>query len=342
MKSFLEYIDESRGSSNINKDIILSYVIEKYGKKFDIDDARSYIVEFNPKIPAIYVIDTGNKSWYPNTVIDTNKVKSQFEKEFPDKLQTLYDQKLSWTRNENILLGYYFQYKNIGTATRLKFFINQFKYNRSVKVFTEFPEDLGVLKLKEVKKSNACSTEVVTYRGPKDSFDFSSLSTTGMNIIFIKKDGSRRSMRCTQNLAIIPQEKHPKGIGTGSTADLKKVFDLDIQEWRSFKVDTVIDAEPLKDDNSLKDIDFSALHTTGMQVTFIKKDGTKRVMLCTTNVSALPDQYQPLGDDSVQPNINVKRVFDLEKKGWRSFNIDSVIDTKPLERFKFNKLIKSL
>lgn len=71
-------------------------------------------------------------------------------------------------------------------------------------------------------------------------FDFSALSKNGMVVTFIKKDGTERVMRCTTNLNNVPSEKHPKGTGTGSTETVKKVFDLDKQEWRSFRVDSVI------------------------------------------------------------------------------------------------------
>lgn len=76
-------------------------------------------------------------------------------------------------------------------------------------------------------------------------FDFSALSSTGMIVTFIKKDGTERIMRCTTNLGNVPVEKHPKGTGTGSTSSVKKVFDLDKQEWRSFRIDSVISVASL-------------------------------------------------------------------------------------------------
>ena len=82
-------------------------------------------------------------------------------------------------------------------------------------------------------------------------FDFSALSTSGMIITFLKKDGSERVMRCTTNLSMIPAEKHPKGEKTISEGEEKKVetakrvFDLEKQEWRSFRYDSVISASSL-------------------------------------------------------------------------------------------------
>lgn len=52
-------------------------------------------------------------------------------------------------------------------------------------------------------------------------------------ITFTKKDGTVRKMRCTRNVALIPEDFHPKG----STSDITgaiRAFDLDKNEWRSF------------------------------------------------------------------------------------------------------------
>lgn len=82
-------------------------------------------------------------------------------------------------------------------------------------------------------------------------FDFSALSTSGLIVTFLKKDGSERVMRCTTNLDMIPAEKHPKGDKPISESAEKKVetakrvFDLEKQEWRSFRYDSVIAVSPL-------------------------------------------------------------------------------------------------
>lgn len=62
-----------------------------------------------------------------------------------------------------------------------------------------------------------------------------------------------------------------------------------------------------------------------LRVTFTKKDGTERVMLCTTNpdiISSLIVEYS--GAREIAKNPDVARVFDLEKNEWRSFRYDSV------------------
>ncbi len=60
------------------------------------------------------------------------------------------------------------------------------------------------------------------------------------------------------------------------------------------------------------------------EVTFIKKDGTERTMICTTDSNKIPEDKQPIGESKVKENMDILRVYDLENEGWRSFRIDSV------------------
>ena len=59
-------------------------------------------------------------------------------------------------------------------------------------------------------------------------------------------------------------------------------------------------------------------------VTFIKKDGTERVMNCTLQAEQLP--VVELKEDSKprKESTTSLRVFDLEKTEWRSFTLKSV------------------
>ena len=62
-------------------------------------------------------------------------------------------------------------------------------------------------------------------------------------------------------------------------------------------------------------------------VTFIKKDGTKRVMNCTLDPDLLPpvvvtEDAEPKKKKAV--NENTMAVYDLEAKEWRSFTIRTV------------------
>ena len=68
----------------------------------------------------------------------------------------------------------------------------------------------------------------------------------------------------------------------------------------------------------------SILNTGPVQVTFTKKDGTERVMKCTTKWSHIPEEKQPIGESTLPENRDVLRVYDLENDGWRSFRVDGV------------------
>jgi hypothetical protein len=69
-------------------------------------------------------------------------------------------------------------------------------------------------------------------------------------------------------------------------------------------------------------------------ITFTKKDGTDRVMECTTNTDLVPlveekvhytNTDNPIDFPKVKKaNDEVMPVYDLEAKGWRSFRWDSV------------------
>jgi hypothetical protein len=69
-------------------------------------------------------------------------------------------------------------------------------------------------------------------------------------------------------------------------------------------------------------------------VTFIKVDGTKRIMKCTLN-----EQYIPHETNTNNPidfpkkvkkeNPDVLAVWDLEKEGWRSFRFDTILEIEP-------------
>jgi hypothetical protein len=61
-----------------------------------------------------------------------------------------------------------------------------------------------------------------------------------VTVTFIKKDGTERTMKCTRNLKLIPEDKHPKGVKK-ETGDVLPVFDLDKNDWRSFDLNDVVD-----------------------------------------------------------------------------------------------------
>ena len=66
-------------------------------------------------------------------------------------------------------------------------------------------------------------------------------NVNGVRVVFTKKDGTDRSMLCTLAEGKIPADKQPKtepatGTTTGSAV---RVFDVEKQEWRSFRWDAV-------------------------------------------------------------------------------------------------------
>lgn len=71
------------------------------------------------------------------------------------------------------------------------------------------------------------------------------LSENTINVTFTKKDGTSRNMHCTRDISKIPIEMHPTGTTTGtkSTSDAVQVFDMSINEWRSFKTSTLTHIE---------------------------------------------------------------------------------------------------
>ena len=60
-----------------------------------------------------------------------------------------------------------------------------------------------------------------------------------------------------------------------------------------------------------------------ISVGFTKKDGTQRQMLCTRNMSVIPQDKHPKGSGKAKaPHLIV--AFDLDKGEWRSFDEESV------------------
>ena len=61
-----------------------------------------------------------------------------------------------------------------------------------------------------------------------------------VSVLFEKKDGTERSMRCTLNSIVIPEDKRPKGTDERVANDsVLPVFDIDIMEWRSFRLSSL-------------------------------------------------------------------------------------------------------
>lgn len=59
-------------------------------------------------------------------------------------------------------------------------------------------------------------------------------------------------------------------------------------------------------------------------VTFTKRDGSSREMVCTQNPSLIPSDQMPSGG-AKSVNRNTIAVYDLENDGWRQIRYDSVL-----------------
>jgi len=62
-----------------------------------------------------------------------------------------------------------------------------------------------------------------------------------------------------------------------------------------------------------------------VEVTFIKSDGTERVMKCTLKDEVISEHWIPKNTESQRKySEDTLPVFDVESKGWRSFRFDSI------------------
>ena len=66
------------------------------------------------------------------------------------------------------------------------------------------------------------------------------------------------------------------------------------------------------------------LSTDTVTVTFTKKDGTERVMNCTTNPDVVPKVEIKEGATPRKQSETTVRVFDTDIKEWRSFTTKSI------------------
>ena len=66
-------------------------------------------------------------------------------------------------------------------------------------------------------------------------------SIKDMCVVFTKKDGTEREMRCTLSAGRIPADKTPvtKESVSQTAGSAVRVFDEDKQEWRSFRWDSI-------------------------------------------------------------------------------------------------------
>lgn len=68
------------------------------------------------------------------------------------------------------------------------------------------------------------------------------------DVKFTKKNGETRQMLCTLEMKEIPESKHPIGESTiKPNPEVIRVFDKEKEEWRSFRVDSVISFNDYED-----------------------------------------------------------------------------------------------
>lgn len=61
-----------------------------------------------------------------------------------------------------------------------------------------------------------------------------------VRVVFVKKDGTDRTMLATLKEEFIPEDKRPKGVGRKiSNANIFSVFDVENDGWRSFDFESV-------------------------------------------------------------------------------------------------------
>lgn len=66
------------------------------------------------------------------------------------------------------------------------------------------------------------------------------LATGKATVTFTKKDGSTRTMKCSTKAGVVPATET-----VASHEGVQTVYDLDINEWRSFRWDSVKSAESI-------------------------------------------------------------------------------------------------
>lgn len=67
-----------------------------------------------------------------------------------------------------------------------------------------------------------------------------------------------------------------------------------------------------------------------VEIKFNKKDGSERLMKCTLLEDIVP-KYEKKTERSKKPNDNMLSVWDIERDGFRSFKLDSLISYQAIE-----------
>lgn len=82
-------------------------------------------------------------------------------------------------------------------------------------------------------------------------------------------------------------------------------------------------------EDDFKDIVLELLYVGIQEVTFTKKDGTERTLVCTLRPDLLPAKPEPVAGE--EPKVRAKSstdsisVFETNLQEWRAFNLSNVI-----------------
>lgn len=71
------------------------------------------------------------------------------------------------------------------------------------------------------------------------------LSSGQCEVKFRKVDGTERTMHCTRDPYYFGDDDYEKKIKIKENENIVRVYDLDLQAWRSFRVSSVISIENL-------------------------------------------------------------------------------------------------
>lgn len=88
--------------------------------------------------------------------------------------------------------------------------------------------------------------------------------------------------------------------------------------------------EPVDVSQTMKEMVLYSLRSFPQtSITFTKRDGTERVMLCTLMESELPSRSEN-GESKREHSPDVQPVWDIEANGWRSFRWDSLVSFRSM------------
>ena len=60
-----------------------------------------------------------------------------------------------------------------------------------------------------------------------------------VKVVFTKVDGSSRTLIGTTNPSLIPKVDHPRNTGRAESAGVQRIYDLEISEWRSIRLNSI-------------------------------------------------------------------------------------------------------